>query len=71
MLRHLQKQGFPSTTLTDFKMIADESIDEDGDLVHFAFMADAEPISWDRAIKIPAWRDAIVEEINSIEKNNT
>lgn len=36
-----------------------------------ALLADTEPVSFEEAITSSVWRDAMLEEIKSIEKNNT
>lgn len=52
-------------------MYADKHIGDEGDLVHMALFAGAEPIDKVEALKKPEWRNVIKEEINSIEKNGT
>ncbi|GAU39052.1 hypothetical protein TSUD_396570 [Trifolium subterraneum] len=49
----------------------EEVVNDDGDLVHLAFMADVEPVNWHEALSDPNWKNAMNEEIKSIEKNNT
>jgi len=59
------------TRLQDCEIIADSEVTEDGDLVHFALLADAEPINHSEALKNEAWKSAMLEELASIERNNT
>lgn len=49
----------------------DNEIDETGGLTHHAFLADAEPLTWEQAIKMEGWREAMKEELRAIEKNGT
>lgn len=69
--RKPQRQRFPSTRLSDYEVFSDSSIATDGELVHMAFMDDVETVSWQQAIKIQEWHNAMHEEIQSIVKNGT
>lgn len=40
-------------------------------MVYLSLLADVEPISFDQAIKEARWKKAMMEELNSIEKNQT
>ncbi|WVY91611.1 hypothetical protein V8G54_037125 [Vigna mungo] len=51
------------------EIYSDAQIDDEGDLVHMALLAEAEPIDEIKALKEPVWRNAMREEIKSIEKN--
>jgi len=57
--------------LTDCEITSDDAVNDEGDLIHFALLADAEPINYKEALKNDVWRRAMVEEIQSIEKNQT
>jgi len=39
--------------------------------VHFALLADAEPINYKAALNEKMWKNAMIEEFNSINRNNT
>jgi len=39
-------------------------------LVHFAFLANSEPVRLVNAIQHPKWQKAMNEELMAIEKNN-
>jgi len=39
-------------------------------LVHFAFLAESEPVRLDDAIQHPKWQKAMNEKLMVIEKNN-
>lgn len=67
-----QRQRNLPARLRDFEVYPDNAISKDGDLVqHMALLADTEPVSFEEAITSNVWRDAMLEEIKSIEKNNT
>lgn len=40
-------------------------------LIHMALLAGAESVDVDEALNKSVWRDAMIEELRSIEKNNT
>lgn len=46
------------------------NLDDNGDLVHFAFLADSEPVRLADAIQHLKWQEAMNEELMAIEKNN-
>jgi hypothetical protein len=53
-------------------IIADDNeVNEDGDLVHFALLAGAEPINYVDALTDKKWKQAMIEELSAIEKNQT
>ncbi|WVZ09086.1 hypothetical protein V8G54_022432 [Vigna mungo] len=69
--RRSQRTRFPSTRLTNHELFRDNEITDTGDLVHHALLAGIESITWEQAIKDYKWREAMVEELTSIEKNRT
>jgi hypothetical protein len=71
IVRKSTRTRFPSVRLADHETISDDVVNDDGDLVHLAFMADTEPVNWHEAVADSNWRKAMNEEIKSIEKNNT
>lgn len=46
-------------------------INDEGELVHYAFYVDIEPINADETLKDSRWIKAMVDEIKSIEDNDT
>ena len=60
-----------STRLRDFELFPDSAVDEEGGLVHLAMFADCEPVRFEDAIKTDIWVNAMKEELNAIERNQT
>lgn len=56
---------------TNFEMLHEIEVTPEGDLVHFALLADAEPIDHEEAMKEYVWKKAIMEELKAIERNHT
>jgi len=56
--------------LQDCEVNLDDEVDDNGDLVHFVFFADSEPVRLVDAIQHPKWQEAMNEEMMVIEKNN-
>ncbi|OIW00846.1 hypothetical protein TanjilG_12250 [Lupinus angustifolius] len=54
---------------SDYELLHDSQIDEEGDLIHLALMVEAEPISEEEALQDSVWKKAVAEELRSIEKN--
>ncbi|PNX95110.1 hypothetical protein L195_g018293 [Trifolium pratense] len=54
----------------DCKVTADNQVNDEGELVHYAFLAYTEPVSMNEALSNPKWINAMSEELNSIEDNN-
>ena len=46
-------------------------MNNDGDFVHFALMAESESVNEEEALSDPKWICAMKEELESIEKNGT
>ncbi|GAU26253.1 hypothetical protein TSUD_224440 [Trifolium subterraneum] len=57
--------------LNDCIITSDNDVNAEGDLVHLAFNAEAEPVNFEDAVKDEKWLNAMNEEIESIERNNT
>ncbi|MCI29892.1 potassium transporter 12, partial [Trifolium medium] len=57
--------------LNDCIITRDSEITYEGDLVHLAFNAEAEPVNFEKAVKNEKWLSAMNEEIESIERNHT
>ncbi|GKU98369.1 hypothetical protein SLEP1_g11381 [Rubroshorea leprosula] len=66
-----QRQRRPPVCLQDYEVTLDDEVDDDGELVHFAFFADSEPVTFEEAIQDSRWVNAMNEEIEAIERNNT
>lgn len=69
--RRSQRQRFPSSRLTGHEVYSDNLITDEGELVHLAFVADIEPITWKEAIVDRKWKSAMIEELESLERNET
>ncbi|BAT97493.1 hypothetical protein VIGAN_09095000, partial [Vigna angularis var. angularis] len=69
--RRSQRTRFPSTRLADHEVFADSDVTSSGDLVHFAFLVDTETLTWEQAVDIKEWNEAMLEELKAIEKNRT
>ena len=46
-------------------------VDDEGEMVHYVFYADVEPINATEALKDSKWVKEMNEEVKSIEDNNT
>jgi hypothetical protein len=66
-----QRNRQPPNRLSDCEVIPDDAVNEEGDLIHMALLADPEPINFKVAMKINVWKMAMEEEMQSIEKNQT
>lgn len=69
--RRSQRVMQPSQMLKDYEVMKDSQITDEGDIVHLALYADAEPVSFEEALKNDKWVNAMKEELKSIEKNHT
>ena len=57
--------------LQECVITSDDVVGEEGELVHYAFYADVEPVNAAEALKDLKWMKAMDEELKSIEVNNT
>ncbi|MCI08950.1 retrovirus-related pol polyprotein from transposon tnt 1-94, partial [Trifolium medium] len=57
--------------LVDCEVVHDDEIGSDGELVHYAMLADVESLDYEAAMNDKAWNEATIEELKAIEKNNT
>ncbi|MCI39412.1 hypothetical protein A2U01_0060643, partial [Trifolium medium] len=62
-VRRSTRIRFPSVKLINHEVIPDNIVNNDGDLVHLAFMADTEPVNWKEEVSNSKWRYAMNEEI--------
>jgi hypothetical protein len=66
----LRNRQMPSR-LADCELLTDSAVNNDGELLHFALLADAEPVNVKDALQSSVWKAAMIDELNSIEKNQT
>lgn len=52
-------------------MISDNAINDEGDIIHFALLENSKSLNFKQELKIGAWKKAMMEELQSIEKNHT
>ena len=69
--RQRQRQRNLPARFNEFEMASDADISEEGELIHYALMADSEPLDLNEALKQSKWRLAMVDELKAIERNNT
>lgn len=55
----------------DFKVFPNNTVTDDGDLVHFALLANAKPVSHEEVLKHDLWRVSMLEEMRTIKKSQT
>jgi len=70
-LRRSQRKRQVPQTLKEYELYPDTTITVEGDFVHFALLAELEPMSHDEASQSSHWRATMEEELRSIEKNQT
>ncbi|XP_050875176.1 uncharacterized protein LOC127078793 [Lathyrus oleraceus] len=58
------------TRLQDYKVTDDDKVTRDGELVHFALLADGESINYSEALNDKKWKSSMVEELQAIKRNN-
>jgi len=61
MMERLRRQQRQHVYLQDCKVNLDDEVDDNGDLVHFAFLANSEPVRLTDAIQHPKWQEAMNE----------
>jgi len=61
----------PPVRLRDFERFPNQTVTDEGDIVQSAMLAEAEPVSFEEALKQNHWNKAMIEELDSIEKNDT
>jgi hypothetical protein len=62
-----QRSRVMPARLQDCEVTTDDQVNDEGELVHYAFLADTEPVSMTEALNNPKWISAMIEELNSIE----
>lgn len=66
-----QRERIVPRRFADSDVYSDDQIGDEGELIHMVLLAGMEPISEDEALAQPIWRNAMQEELRSIEKNET
>lgn len=69
--RRLRRQSARPSRFSDYELYSDAGVNDEGDLVHMALMARTKLIDVDEALTQPLWKEAMIEELKSIEKNKT
>lgn len=57
--------------LQDYEVVGDDEVTTDGELVHFSLLVGAKTINYIEDLKNMKWKFAMVEELQTIEINNT
>ena len=70
-LRRFDRVRFPSVRLQGYALYPAGLCEDVTDIMHLVLMKESEPISLDQALSNPKWKEAMVEELRSIEKNET
>ena len=65
------RHRFASTRLAGHEVTPNNLVNDEGEFVHFALLANAEPINYEVALNEYVWKNAMIEELNSINRNNT
>ena len=58
------RQRFASTRLVGHEITPDNLVNEEGEFVHFALLANAEPINYEVALNEDVWKNDVIEELN-------
>ncbi|XP_058775646.1 uncharacterized protein LOC131649925 [Vicia villosa] len=69
--RRSTRQRVLPSRLQECERFQDNEVNNEGDFVHFALMAESEPVNTEEALRDPKWICAMKEELESIEKNGT
>ena len=70
MMERPRRQQRQPVHLQNCEVNLDDEVDDNGDLVHFAFLTDSEHVRLADVIQHPKWQKAMNEELMAIEKNN-
>ena len=71
MMERPRRQQRQPVHLQDCEVNLDDEVDDNGDLIHFAFLVESELVRLVDAIQHPKWRQKTMnEELMVIEKNN-
>jgi hypothetical protein len=61
----------PPARLNDYERFPDSAINDKGDMVQLSMLVEAEPMSFEEALRQKHWKKAMIDELKSIEKNET
>jgi len=61
----------PPRRLNDYERFPDSTINDESDIIQLAMLAKAELVSFEQALKQKHWKEAMIHELKSIEKNET
>lgn len=67
-LQRPQRQWKPAAYLQEYEVNLDDNVNDDGELIHNAFIADLEPVTLKETIQNSKWEMAMREELDAIEK---
>ncbi|KAK2388316.1 hypothetical protein QL285_062010 [Trifolium repens] len=51
--------------LVDCEIVSDNAVDNEGEIVHYAMLADTEPLDTKAALKSKVWMEAMIDELKS------
>lgn len=57
--------------LNDYEIVSDNTVDEEGEIIHLAMLVGAKPLNYQDVMQDKVWKDAMKEELSSIEKCGT
>ncbi|KAK2443673.1 putative mitochondrial protein [Trifolium repens] len=57
--------------LANCELLTDSAVNNEGELLHFSLLADAEPVNIKDALQSSVWKSSMIDELKSIEKNQT
>lgn len=66
-----QRLRQPPRRQTDYDLAIDWEVNEERDLIHFAMIAESEPMGYLETLKEKEWKQTMIDELQSIEKNKT
>jgi len=70
MMERPRRQQRQPVHLQDCEVNLDDEVDDNGDLIHFVFLAESEHVRLADVIQHSKWQEAMNEELMAIEKNN-
>ncbi|XP_073222583.1 uncharacterized protein [Cicer arietinum] len=70
-MRRSERARQHSVGLQPYEVTSDSTINPDGELTHFALLAESKPVNDEEASSDPRWKAAMDEELKAIEKNKT
>lgn len=70
-VRRSQREKQIPQRFQDYELVSDSAVNVEGELIHFALFAEAEPVTFADAVQDSKWVQAMEEELKSIERNGT